>query len=323
MKILIVTPSLPASGHGNGTTASRWARHLRALGHRVQIVTHWQDEPADFMIALHAYRSHDSIARWRDRHPKSPLVLVLTGTDIYRDLELHAQARLSLTLANQLVVLQAQALERIPAELQARCHVIEQSVSLKLRTRTAAVKRSFLVSVIGHLRAEKDPFCTAQALAHLPQRSRIRVAHFGAALQPAYAEQAQRWMQQQPRYHWHGARAHHITMRWLARSQLMVISSRMEGGAHVVSEAVALGVPILASRIAGNIGLLGPDYPGYFPTQDASALAALLLRAETEENFLLQLQTAVLQRRSLFDPMRERAALQSLTSLTALGMANA
>ena len=179
------------------------------------------------------------------------------------------------------------------------------------------------LAVIGHLRAEKDPFCTAQALAHLPQRSRIRVAHFGAALHPAYAEQAQRWMQQQPRYHWHGARAHHITMRWLARSQLMVISSRMEGGAHVVSEAVALGVPILASRIAGNIGLLGPDYPGYFPTQDASALAALLLRAETEENFLLQLQTAVLQRRSLFDPMRERAALQSLTSLTALGMTNA
>jgi glycosyltransferase involved in cell wall biosynthesis len=86
----------------------------------------------------------------------------------------------------------------------------------------------------------------------------------------------------------------------------------MEGGAHVVSEAIAAGVPVIASDIAGNVGLLGEDYPGYFPVGNEQALAALLLRAETDSNFLRSLKAAVKARRSLTDPAAERRAIASL-----------
>ena len=114
------------------------------------------------------------------------------------------------------------------------------------------------------------------------------------------------------RYRWLGELPHGNAMRWLARSHAMVISSRMEGGAHVVSEAIACGVPVLASRIPGNIGLLGADYPGYFPVEDSAALAQLMLRLEGDKRFQLALERGVAKRRHLVDAEAERQALDNL-----------
>jgi glycosyltransferase involved in cell wall biosynthesis len=101
-------------------------------------------------------------------------------------------------------------------------------------------------------------------------------------------------------------------MRWLARSHAMVISSRMEGGAHVVSEAIATGVPVLASRISGNVGLLGGRYPGYYPVENDRALARLIERARTDHVFMGILGKAVKKRRALVRPAAERRALKAL-----------
>jgi glycosyltransferase involved in cell wall biosynthesis len=91
----------------------------------------------------------------------------------------------------------------------------------------------------------------------------------------------------------------------------MVISSRMEGGAHVVSEAIAAGVPVLASRISGNVGLLGARYPGYYPVGDDRALARLIARAHGQR-FLRLLEQQVKSRRALVRPAAERRALRAL-----------
>jgi glycosyltransferase involved in cell wall biosynthesis len=88
----------------------------------------------------------------------------------------------------------------------------------------------------------------------------------------------------------------------------MVISSRMEGGANVVSEAIAAGLPVIASNIDGNIGLLGDDYNGYYPVEDEAALAKVLYRAETDPAFLRRLDEQCRARAPLFDPALERAA---------------
>ncbi len=92
----------------------------------------------------------------------------------------------------------------------------------------------------------------------------------------------------------------------------MVISSRMEGGANVVGEAVVAGVPILASRIPGNVGLLGRSYPGYFELGQTRELTRLLLRAETEPDFLARLRNHIRRRQPLFAPAREKRAWRSL-----------
>ena len=48
----------------------------------------------------------------------------------------------------------------------------------------------------------------------------------------------------------------------------------MEGGAHVILEAVQSGTAVLASRIDGNVGMLGPAHEGYFEVGDDAGLAA-------------------------------------------------
>jgi len=99
---------------------------------------------------------------------------------------------------------------------------------------------------------------------------------------------------------------------------LLVQTSLSEGGANVISEAIAASVPILASAIPGSIGLLGQDHPGYFPVGDEQALSALLWRAETDTEFYESLQERSRSLRPLVDPAREMASweqlLQELTS---------
>ena len=309
MRLQIVTPAAPGSRHGNRHTALRWAAHLRALGHRVSIATEWRGAACDALIALHARRSHASIAAWKRAHPARPLVVVLTGTDLYRDIRSDRDARRSLALADRLVVLQEKGLEALGRTLRRKARVIHQSVPPGKRR--AAPRGSFLITVIGHLRSEKDPFRAAHALRHLADE-RIALVQLGKALSEDMAREARRLMKRDPRYRWLGELPRAGALGWLARSHAMVISSRMEGGAHVVSEAIAAGVPVLASRIPGNVGLLGERYAGYFPAGNERALAALIERAAREKAFLNRLEKAVRTRRALVRPAAERRALRAL-----------
>lgn len=309
LRIGIVTPAPPGSRHGNRNTAQRWAGHLRSLGHRTHIALEWNQGDYDLLIALHARRSHGSIKAWKKAHPQRPLALVLTGTDLYRDIRGDADARESLALADRMVVLQPRGLDELDAKLRAKTRVIFQSV--RAVRRQAPPRGYFLATVIGHLREEKDPFCAARALARLP-RSAMRVVHLGKAMTPETGREARALMRAEPRYRWLGELDHAAAMRWLARSHVMVISSRMEGGAHVVSEAIGCGVPVIASAISGNIGLLGEDYPGYYPVADHAALAEQLARAQSDPAWLASLETAVKARRGEVDPAAEREAIAAL-----------
>ncbi|OGA23385.1 MAG: glycosyl transferase family 1 [Betaproteobacteria bacterium RIFCSPLOWO2_02_FULL_67_26] len=312
MKIVIVTPAASGSHHGNRHTAARWATLLRGLGHHVRVALAWDGTPADLMIALHARRSHDPASRFAADHPDRPLILVLTGTDLYRDIRRDASAQDSMRLATRLVVLQEQGCAELASDLRRKCRVIYQSAPTA--TPPPALKRCFEVVVSGHLREEKDPFRAAMAAARLPPESRIRITHIGAAMSAEMERAARSWAAREPRYTWLGGVSHGKALRLLARSRLMVISSRMEGGANVVSEAIAAGVPVIASRIPGNIGMLGRRYAGYYPVEDERALARLLWRVESEPEFYRTLRSQCRSRRALVTPRSERNALKILLS---------
>ncbi len=312
MRISIITPAGAHSRNGNRNTATRWAGFLRAGGHRVEVAQQWGASRADVMIALHARRSYGSIARFSESCPGCPLVVVLTGTDLYRDILDDAHAQRSLELATRLVVLQDMGRRELTLRLRRKTRVIYQSA--RRIDRPSPLASSFEVVVSGHLRAEKDPFRAAHALSHLPADSRIRVTHIGGALDPAMEAEARAWMASEPRYRWLGEFAHGRALHILARSRAMVISSRMEGGANVVSEALALGVPVIASRISGNIGMLGARYPGYYPLGDARSLAALMSRAERDHAFYELLDQACQARAHLVTVERERSAVEALIS---------
>ena len=308
MRIALITPAPPGSRYGNRNTALRWAALLRELGHRVRVQREWDGGAADAMIALHALKSHAAIARFAEAFPARPLVVALTGTDLYRDIRIDAAAQHSLQLASRLVVLQSLGADELAPSLRDKTYVVCQST--RPMRRLPPLARCFEICVSGHLRQEKDPFRAAAALACLPGHKRLRVTHIGGAMSEAMAAEARSWMAREPRYHWLGEVPAWKAARILGRSRVMVISSRLEGGANVVSEAITAGVPVIASRIPGNVGLLGDDYPGYYPVEDEQALAGLFARAADDADFLARLETAVIARRPLVSRDAERESLR-------------
>lgn len=310
MQVSLITPYPPATRNGNAHTAARYARFLRAAGHRVTVATTWDQAPADAMIALHARRSRHAIADYAAAYPDRPLVVVLTGTDLYRDIHVDADAQRSLVDATTLVVLQPCGLDELPPELRGKARVIYQSAPTRRSGRRP--KTWFDVCVVAHLRDEKAPFLAADALAHLPDGQHIRVWHVGGELQPGLAAQAGRLEVERPGWHWLGPLPHGRARERIARSHVLVISSVMEGGANVIIEAVTAGTPVLASDIPGNRGMLGEDYFGYFSCGDATRLAALLGRAAGDPDYYAALARQCAMRAPLFDPAREAAAVQAL-----------
>jgi putative glycosyltransferase (TIGR04348 family) len=308
-KVVIVTPAPPGSRAGNRNTAIRWARFLRDLGCRVSVLTQWAGEPCELLVALHARKSHDALRAFRESHPDRPAVLALTGTDIYRDIRQDRDAATSLEMATRLIVLQKEALEELTPKQRSKARVIHQSVTTSLVP--APPVRKFRLCVLGHLREEKDPFCAARALRLIPD-SNVEIIQAGKALSAKMAREAERRMRDDSRYRWIGELPHWTAMRLLCRSHAMVISSRMEGGAHVVSEAIAIGIPVIATDIPGNRGLLGADYPAFFPVGDHAVLAGLLRQALSDPRFVNRLAVAVNRRRTLVDPMREQRAWRDL-----------
>ena len=306
MNIRLVTPAPRGSRAGNRASANRWAAILRRLGHRVVVSTDYAGESADLMVALHAWRSADAIARFAADYPTRPLVVVLTGTDAYRVIHSHRATTLaSLDAADHIIGLHALVGNVLPERLRGRLHVIVQSAR-PLRQRRPA-RRSFRVCFAGHLREEKDPLRPALAARGLPSASRIRVDAYGGAHTEDWAKAARQEMALNPRYRWHGEIAHAELRRVYARSHLLVLPSVMEGGANVISEAVMAGLPVIASDIEGSIGLLGADDPGDYPVRDADALRDRLLQAESDSGFYAALGAACAARRHQFTPAQEQA----------------
>ena len=312
MKISIVMPQGTAARTGNQHTAQRWAGFLRKSGHRVGIVEQWEGTKADVLIALHARKSAASVERFHHAHPDRPLIVALTGTDLYRDIESFPEARRALELATRLIVLQPHGRTRLERRWWPKTRVIFQSADTRLAH--LPPRGVFRVIVIGNLREEKDPFRAVTALARLPGEAKVEVVQVGAALSPAMAAEAARWAKQEPRYLWKKSLPHAQAMRALAQSHVLVVSSVMEGGANVICEAARIGVPVLASRVSGNIGMLGAGYKGYFPLHDEARLARLIVRSSVDREFYRSLKQAVVVRRGLFAPLAERAGLARLVA---------
>jgi len=308
MKITITVPASAVPRSGNQHTAARWASFLRELGHRVRVVTEWRGGGDDLLLALHARKSFSSIRRFSDLRPAAPVVVALTGTDLYHDIGKYPEARQSLGLATRLVVLQEEGLRELSPFLRGKTRVVYQSSDVARRH--APERSPFRVAVIGHLRGEKDPFRAVMALRRIERSTPVEVLQLGAALDRDMRTRARGWMKLESRYRWLGSVPHGTAMRWLASSHLLVVSSVMEGGANVICEAARIGVPVLASRVPGNVGMLGRGYPGYFPLFDDKALARLIERCRTDASFYKRLRGMLLQRRALFAPAAERLALK-------------
>ena len=306
--ILIVSPYAARANNGNWRTAERWSR-LLGDDHDVIVRTAGDALPrADLLIALHARRAHEVVRAWCTRSPRRPCVLVLTGTDLYGDIPAaHPQALDSLRLADRLIVLQERGVASLPARYRAKTSVVYQSAPPL--PRFAKSSRLLRAVFVGHLRSEKDPLTLVQAAACLSERTDVAFTLVGGARDADLASTVRRAAARLPNVAMSGALSHAQTRQRIRRAHVLVVPSRMEGGANVVVEAVTAGTPVLAADCDGNIGMLGEDYPGYFPVGDAAALAALLVRCREEPRFLERMERRCAARARLFHPLSERRAL--------------
>jgi putative glycosyltransferase (TIGR04348 family) len=311
VRVCLICPAPRGSRLGNRVTALRWQRLLRGLGHTVFIAGAIGARGYDVLVALHARRSAEAVRRSRAQHPDRPVVVALTGTDLYRDIHNDASARRSLEIADRLIVLHPGGAQELPPRHRAKVRVVPQSAPppAKAARRSA---RAFEVAVVGHLRPEKDPLRTAAAARLLPAASRVTVLHAGRALSEAMRRAAEAEQRENVRYRWLGELTPGRARALIARCRVLSLTSEMEGGANVLSEALAAGTPVLSSRIACAEALLGRDYPGLFPFGSTRALARLLARAERDPAFLRDLARRCRARRSLVTPAKERSAWRSL-----------
>jgi glycosyltransferase involved in cell wall biosynthesis len=323
VRIAIASPFRPAEHSGNDVTAKRWALRCRNLGHDVDVVGYIEDTDVDeaqeqvlrgvdMLIVLHARRGVTVGRWWRTHRPDDPLVVGLAGTDLYMDMPDHAGAMDLVAAADHVIVLQEAAVDRVidlVPSVSDRVTVVHQSVDIELPERQPP-HDEFVVVVLAHLREVKDPLMAARAVRELPDESRIVVRHGGAAHDSTWSARASEEHTTNHRYQWLGGLERPEALSLLASASVLACTSLFEGGANVVTEALAMGIPVVGTRIDGNTGLLGADYPGLVEVADDLGLRDLLLRLEASDSALELLTRLVAGRKHVTEAAGESRALR-------------
>ncbi len=302
-RVVIVTPAARGSRSGNRTTALRWAALLRRLGVRPRVVEAWRGEACDLLIAVHAVKTATSALAATAAMANVRLVVLLAGTDVYPTFDPTPTTLAVLERADALIALQRHAAASLPANLRPKVRTIVQSATAAPTHRGP----KFRACVLAHLRPVKDPLLPLQAMAHVPRTMAMELVLAGRALTEELAIATRAALAVEDRATWLGELTRRAARALLASSHVCIVPSAAEGGANVVSEAIAAGTPVLATAIPGNLGLLGDDWPGAFPVGDAKALGALLARAASDAAFWRTLSERTHRLQPMVNPARELA----------------
>lgn len=318
-RVLFVDPSPPDLRGGNRVTALRWALLTRRLGIEARVVRAWEGQAADALVVLHALKGADSVARWRRQRGDAPLVVALTGTDFLPDAD-DARRRSTLEDATRVLVLFDAARAAAPPALAARVRVLPQSFA-GCTSAPPPLAGGLRVVLLANLRPVKDPLLVVHALGRLPHETRLSVTIVGGATDGALGRSLRESCADDPRLSWTGAQRRRAALTELSRAHLLLCSSRHEGGAGSIGEALAFHRGVLSTDIPAARALLGDDHPGLFPVGDADALAALLERAALHAGFVEDLLRRSRGCAPLVDRQRElhgwRALLAELGLLPA------
>ncbi|WP_299076685.1 LysR family transcriptional regulator [uncultured Paraglaciecola sp.] len=226
---------------------------------------------ADVLIALHARKSAHFIDDFLKMNPVGKVIVYLTGTDLYRDIPNGCKiCENSMNLADAQVVSNDASLASIPQKFRFKSSVVQKSIYLPDLS-SVAVTETNLFTVVGHLREVKQPFMAVESMQLLD--GSVRLVLLGDAVALNYDSVAMGWQARDPRFEWLGRREYREALKWMQRSVATINTSLVEGGANSVGESIVLGVPVLASKIEGNVGMLGEDYDGYFSPDDKQELA--------------------------------------------------
>lgn len=314
--VLIHSPYPRQRSQGNAVSVRRMAAMLASGG--LAVAVHERgDAPvrAKCLIALNARKSAAEIFDFHRRQPECPVVALLTGTDVNHPdmLDAGSATRGALGLCDAIVSLHDGFSHRIPESLLEKTTVIHPSVVLPPGA-CHRPEEPWSVVVAGNFRAEKNPALMLEAVRRMSDTG----VHFHAfGLGGDYQAELEQTAAAYPRFHFHGVREHGEVLEKMQTSRVLLNTSTEEGGANAICEAIAIGLPVIATRIAGNTGMLGSGYEGLFPSENAGALVEILRRAEADPHCYRTLKSQVAARSPLFN--HEREADQWLDLIRRLG----
>ncbi|YCM44811.1 glycosyltransferase [Verrucomicrobiaceae bacterium 227] len=249
---------------GNSVTTHRIVEILREQGIEARGCHGFDGQPADILISLHAVKGAQAVVDYREVSPDGKVIVLMTGTDIYQFLpEGSIEGDRALEMADAVVVVFDRAIQSLDVRWREKAVVIPSSLA-PVKVVAKPECPPFAISVVGHLRPVKQSFLTIEAVARHPEWKDVEVWQIGESLDEQCTAEAREWEKRDSRYRWFGGLPREESLALCARSSLTVNSSILEGGANAVLEAMTMGVPVLANKIEGNLGLLGDDYPGYF-----------------------------------------------------------
>ncbi|MBI1382013.1 MAG: glycosyltransferase [Planctomycetaceae bacterium] len=322
--VLLWPATVGAAETGNRATALRWAGLWRSLGARVHSRPVGARAPArglpraDLVVALHAVKCAGAFLGALDGLPNAKSILALAGTDwpapeagTRRALPNDAAA--ALERADRILALQPRQGDGLPPEMAQRIRVVTPSARVQF-PRPAPPDLAHEVLALGNLRRVKDPLLLARAMDRLPPSSLLRAVHLGHALDEESRGEAERESARNPRWTWLGGWPRARALARLVRAEALVNTSRSEGASGAIVEALAHGVPVLATSIDANLALLGPDWPAVYPPGDASALAQRLSRLELDRGWRAELALRAEGLAARFAPEREREDWRRLWS---------
>ena len=316
LQVALVLPTGAPPGSGNRVSVDRWSSMLRAAGHRVRVLEAPglpnQHLDLDVWIGLHAERSAASLDLALAASPKVRAITVLTGTDLHREGGLSPLARHQLERSDRLVVLSPGGLGLLPGELRARTRTIPQ-VPGDLEP-TPLPGGTPTLAMLGHLRPVKDPLVVLDALGHLSESAPLRIVHAGEPLDPALASRCEQASAEDPRYSYLGRIPRSQALATLESSHGLLLPSRSEGGASVLSEALLLGRAVIASDAPGITAFLPKYYGGIFPVGSANNLAALLERFAAQSSWRQELTEQCVAMGAQLRSVEEAKAWQDLVT---------
>jgi glycosyltransferase involved in cell wall biosynthesis len=300
--LLIHSPYADHTGQGNSVTAVRLGKILSGGGYRVTYSEReYSGEEAEVMIALNARKSANAIVRFCELNPSSKLIIILTGTDINHpdSSDEDSAAWASMMLAERLVVLHEASLKQVPKIFREKTCVIHPSVTLPEGLLHAPSKDGFKIMMAGNMRQEKNPELAHAAAEKISPA--LEIHHYGECTSTGSENVIE-----------HGIFSHDTMLDAMSSAGVLLNTSFQEGGANAICEAVTMGLPVVASAISGNIGMLGEDYAGLFPSNDLDALVNMLEKTANGLEFYALLKKQLATRAPLFTYAQESESWQDL-----------
>lgn len=305
MRVLIVTPYPLSGSNGNTITAKRLETILDIPPIRAEALHTHTPPPADILINLHATKTFPAAKHFKATNPNAKLITLITGTDLNQHLPAkHPHIAPALELADVIVVPHHHALPELPTSVHAKTKVIPASIVIPELPSLPPLPSPTII-LPSHLREVKNPFLLNRALAVIPDLH-LHALLLGRELEAGLSQLAFQLQENDQRFRYLGELDHHQTLAHIRGATLTLNTSHQEGGPNAIAESIVLGTPVIASRIAGNVGMLGTTYPGLFTPDDPASLASLIKKFLTDPTFHNLLTQKTLALADHFHPAREQ-----------------